>query len=96
MAESKLDIKPTFDEYISLNVEANIPVGSPMLIQNTSSVWGKLVESSTKPSTSFDGGIMITPLYQSEPSKEIPSGSLEIWAKSMSPTLSVNLAVQEI
>ncbi|AUR92133.1 hypothetical protein NVP1170O_020 [Vibrio phage 1.170.O._10N.261.52.C3] len=96
MSESKEDIKIDHTAYVSLNSISGIAVGDPMLIQNVSNVWGNIVESSTQPLVDFDGGTVITTLYEQEPSKEIIAGNLEIWAKSLDSKVSLKLSVQEI
>lgn len=68
--------------WVSLNAERSIAVGTAFKVQNKSTTWVILQESSTQPLNTDTKGELVTDLFHAEPSKIIAAGSLEIWAKS--------------
>lgn len=84
------------NDWVSINSTTGIAVGTAMSIQNKSTTWVLLQESSTKPNIASNNGILITDLFHQEPSKEVLSGSLEIWAKSTVTNRPATLSVQSM
>lgn len=68
--------------WVSLNASTGIAVGTTFKVQNKSTTWVILQESSTQPLNTDTKGELVTDLFHTEPSKIIAAGSLEIWAKS--------------
>jgi len=82
------------NDWVSINAATGIAVGTAMAIQNKSTTWVLLQESTVKPNISSNNGILITDLFHQEPSKEVLSGSLEVWAKSTVADRPAILSVQ--
>lgn len=83
-------------QYVSLNAASGVPVGSPFTIQNKTTTRANLIESSTQPAVDSPKGILITNLTDYEASKDILSGSLEIWGISTNENRTVRLAIQPL
>ena len=74
MAQVIPDILVPSDEYISLNGESGIPVGSGFLLQLKGSTPLRLIESASKPLPTDTSGQILEDLG------EVLKDSLEVWA----------------
>ena len=88
-----LNVELTNDEWLDLNTETGIAVGTEMNIQNQGdySVW--IQESATEPAT-LDEGQKISTMGLDYATPKVKSGSLKIWVRCVSPQGST-LGVQE-
>ena len=84
------------DTWVSLNVISGIAVGTAFKVQNKSTTWAILQESSTQPLNTDTKGELVTDLFHTEPSKLIAAGSLEIWAKSTIDGRLATLSIQVV
>ena len=91
------DVVVPFDDFISVNTESGIAVGTAITIQLKSTSWVRLVESDTKPDPSVTNiGVILSNLSSPYAIADITSGSGEIWAISTKDKQAASLNVQEI
>jgi len=84
------------DDWVSINTESLISVGTQLKAQNQSNKFFVIALSDTKPSIDSFAGEVITPLSNSEPSKVILTGSKEAWIRcTQEGEHSLNLYVQD-
>ena len=81
MAETIPDIPLSSTEYISLNVESGIAVGTAARVLNKGHAWVRLIESATKPDSDSADGTWLSTFPSDKSERCITTGSLEIWAK---------------
>jgi hypothetical protein len=83
MAQTNPDITIPTEDFVSINTLSGIAVGTAMTITNKSSSYILLAEG-TKPAATSEDGVLVSPMSDTYAIADIPSGSLEIWAKSIS------------
>lgn len=86
MSETLPNIRVENDDWISVNAESGISVGTAFQINNEGNFKVKLLESSTQPLVNDTRGVLLTSLNKSRSIVKIAEGSLEIWAKSVGLT----------
>lgn len=84
------------DDWISVNVESNIPVGSPFIIQLKTNYMALLQESVTKPSINSKDGVLMSNVFESESTKVVTPNSIEVWCKAANQGETAILNVQKI
>lgn len=82
MAESTQDIPVPGNDWIDLNLESGIAVGTRMILTNTGKSPALLYEGDTKPTSGSFIGKPITTQDRPYAEVEVKSGSLNIWAKA--------------
>ncbi len=91
------DVVVPFDDFISVNTESGIAVGTAITIQLKTTSWVRLVESSSKPDPSVTNiGVILSNLSYPYAIADITSGSEEIWAISTREGQGASLNVQEL
>ena len=91
MAEQLDNIAVTELEFISVNAESGITIGSAFWFQNRGRNTIELVESSTKPEIVNGKGISITKLSGTYSDPQIAAGSLEVWVRCLSGTTHIHV-----
>ena len=89
------DISVDNTVWVDLNTESSIAVGTKMSITNKSDSWCRLYEGDTAPDIDSKDGEILTNLNKNSGRAIIPTGSLKIWALSVT-SFSVSLSVQEL
>ncbi len=96
MSETIPYISVDSTDWVNLNTESGIAVGTAMSISTPSASTGRLVESATKPALDFDGGEIITNYRYSNNVASVLAGSLDIWAIASVEGRPINISVQEV
>ena len=96
MAQPIPNITVTSLEWVDINTESGVTVGTKMEITNKSVAWCSLIEATTSPALSSKDGSLLTDLRNSKPIATIPSGSLKIWALCSRSGSTCTINVQEI
>lgn len=76
------EINIVTDDWFSVNALSSITVGKGIKIQNQTTKYLRLLESSTKPDITDFTGELISNMHLTEPSKNINDGSLEVWVRN--------------
>lgn len=82
-------------EWQALSVLSGFDIGTQVKLQNKGTVNGLLMESTLQPVATSSEGELITSIVGSEPSKIIPTGSGEVWVKTLRDGYDITLHVQE-
>lgn len=93
MAETLPDIGLT-STWVNINVESDIPVGTPFTIHSKSSQSASFYESETQPQADSKDGIVLQGFEQDHVRIDVLQGSLAIWAKSALPRTESRINVQ--
>ena len=88
-----VDIPP--NTWVDVNTVSGIAVGSSITVQNVSTVWVNIQESSSEPTEEREGKI-ITNLDKSSAEALVKSGSDKIWVRSTQEDRGAVVAVQEV
>tara|TARA_R100001594_G_scaffold22618_1_gene43837 strand:+ start:568 stop:945 length:378 start_codon:yes stop_codon:yes gene_type:complete len=88
-----VDVPP--NTWVDVNTVSGIAVGSSITIQNVSTVWVNIQESSSEPTEEREGKI-ITNLDKSSAEALVKSGSDKIWVRSTQEDRGAVVAVQEV
>lgn len=84
MAETLTNVVVHNTEWTDINTASGIAAGTNMQVTNVGNSEVKLIESSSQPSLSDTRGVVLTPRKYPYASAEVTSGSLTIWALSLS------------
>lgn len=83
-------------DWQSINTLTSTSVGTNLLLQNKCTNWLILKSATSQPdSTDFDGNY-VTTLYQPESSKEVESGSNEVWVRAAKGSGRLRIAVETL
>jgi hypothetical protein len=94
MSQTIPDITVTTNTYTSLNSTLGIPVGTPFQIQLKTTGSVRLQEKTTQPINSSEDGVILTDVSGGYAIADITSGSLEIWAKSITSSVRLSVVVK--
>ncbi|MCP3683205.1 MAG: hypothetical protein GY861_10995 [bacterium] len=84
---------PSSGEWVDINTASGIAVGSDLTIQCTGTVWVRLQESSTTPSTEEEGKL-ITNLSEANAEAQVINAPLRLWGRSTREGRTAQIAVQ--
>lgn len=88
------EIKLPLRQWVSLNQLSGISTGASFEIQNISTPWVTLRESSEQPESNTTTGSVLTSVFFNESTRTVTAGSSEIWAMALQNGAAV--IVQEI
>lgn len=96
MSQTIPDILVPSNEFVDINILANIIVGATFTILNKGNYNIVLQESVLQPSASSEDGVLITNVYSPHARADIRAGSIRVWARTLGTDVSCKINVQSV